>query len=69
MIEEAFGLHFILGAFLAGLFFTQRATGTRVFDDVQSKISAISTGFLAPRFLPRSHSILMPFAKWLWVLA
>ncbi|MFT4641450.1 MAG: Kef-type K+ transport system membrane component KefB [Verrucomicrobiales bacterium] len=50
MLAEAFHLHFILGAFLAGLFFTGRTFGTKIFDDVESKVTAISSGFLAPVF-------------------
>jgi Kef-type K+ transport system membrane component KefB len=50
LLAEAFGLHFILGAFLTGLFFTQRTVGTRVLEDVESKVSAVASGFLAPLF-------------------
>ena len=47
---EELGLHFILGAFAAGLFFQRSAVGQRVYDDVKGKVSAITTGFLAPLF-------------------
>ena len=50
ILAEVFGLHFILGAFLAGLFFTRRTLDRKVFEDVESKVSAISSGFLAPLF-------------------
>jgi len=50
LLAEILGMHFILGAFLAGLFFSRRTIETRVYDDVQRKVSAITTGFLAPVF-------------------
>ncbi len=50
VLAEWLGLHFILGAFVAGLFFTGRALGSSLYDDVSRKISAITTGFLAPVF-------------------
>jgi Kef-type K+ transport system membrane component KefB len=50
VLAEALGLHFILGSFVAGLFFTGRTLGTKVYDEVSGKINAITTGFLAPVF-------------------
>jgi Kef-type K+ transport system membrane component KefB len=50
VIAEALPMHFILGAFAAGLYFTKRAMDTDVFKGVQSRISGITTGFLAPVF-------------------
>ena len=50
LLAEAFGLHFILGVFLAGLFFTKRTSGTKVYEDVEGKVTAISSGFFAPLF-------------------
>ena len=50
LLAEALGMHFILGAFIAGLFFSRRAMETRVYENVQQKVSAITTGFLAPIF-------------------
>ena len=50
LLAEAFGLHFILGVFLAGLFFTKRTSGTKVFEEVEGKVTAISSGFFAPLF-------------------
>jgi Kef-type K+ transport system membrane component KefB len=50
LLAEALGMHFILGAFIAGLFFSRRAMEARVYEDVQQKVSAITTGFLAPIF-------------------
>lgn len=50
LLAEAAHLHFIFGAFMAGLFFTARTLGTKVFDDVSGKVTAITSGFLAPIF-------------------
>jgi len=50
LLAEAFGLHFILGVFLAGLFFNKRTSGTKVYEDVEGKVTAISSGFFAPLF-------------------
>ena len=49
-LAEALGLHFILGAFIAGLFFTRRTMSQQAYDDVSGKVGAITTGFLAPLF-------------------
>ena len=50
VLAEALDMHFILGAFLAGLFFSRRIGGKAVYEDVRNKINAITTGFLAPVF-------------------
>lgn len=50
VLAEALSLHFILGAFIAGLFFTKREMKNLVYEDVKNKIGAINTGFLAPIF-------------------
>jgi Kef-type K+ transport system membrane component KefB len=50
VLAEAFHMHFILGAFAAGLFFTKRTMDDQVFKGVQDRVSGITTGFLAPVF-------------------
>lgn len=50
MLAEALGLHFIMGAFVAGLFFSRGTPDPDTFEDVKKKISGITTGFLAPIF-------------------
>jgi len=50
LLAEWLEMHFILGAFIAGLFFSRRKMETRVYEDVQQKVSAVTTGFLAPIF-------------------
>lgn len=49
-LAEALHLHFILGAFMAGLFFGRQNFGTSTYDDVKKKVSGITSGFLAPIF-------------------
>lgn len=47
---ERLSLHFLLGAFAAGLLFTRRTTSEQLFESVRKRVSGISTGFLAPIF-------------------
>jgi Kef-type K+ transport system membrane component KefB len=49
-LAELLHLHFILGAFCAGLLFERRNTGGHVYDEVRKRFSAITLGFLAPIF-------------------
>jgi len=49
-LAEALHLHFILGAFMAGLFLGRHAIGQQTFVDVKKKVSGITNGFLAPIF-------------------
>ena len=50
LLAEWLQMHFIVGAFIAGLFFTKRALTAETFKDLQRKISGITVGFLAPVF-------------------
>jgi Kef-type K+ transport system membrane component KefB len=50
MLAEALGMHFILGAFLAGLFFRRRTFTPQTYDDILGKTKGLTTGFLAPIF-------------------
>lgn len=50
VLAETFGMHFILGTFIAGLFFSRRSMKTEIYEEVRRKVSAITTGFLAPVF-------------------
>ena len=49
-LAEALDLHFILGAFMAGLFFGRQTVGKGTYNDVRKKVSGITSGFLAPIF-------------------
>ena len=50
LLAEALGMHFILGAFLAGLFFVRRTIDPKVYSSIRSSLSAITMGFFAPLF-------------------
>ena len=47
---ELAGLHSVLGAFVAGLFLSEKAMGIRLSRDVQRMLSTVSVGLLAPIF-------------------
>jgi Kef-type K+ transport system membrane component KefB len=49
-LAELLGLHFILGAFMAGLFFGRQTAGSHVYKAVASKVSGVTRGVLAPIF-------------------
>jgi Kef-type K+ transport system membrane component KefB len=50
LLAEALHMHFILGAFVAGLFFGRRTIDAEIYEQVKSKVSGITGGFLAPVF-------------------
>ena len=50
VFAEEMGLHFIIGAFLAGMFFHPKVVDEEVFRRVEKQMSGITTGFLAPIF-------------------
>ena len=50
VLAELLDLHFIVGAFMAGLFFGRKTIDESAYDDVRSKVSAMTFGFLAPIF-------------------
>jgi Kef-type K+ transport system membrane component KefB len=50
VLAELVQLHFIVGAFMAGLFFGRKTIDEPSYDDVRSKTSAMTFGFLAPIF-------------------
>lgn len=50
LLAESLGMHFILGAFLAGLFFRRKTISETTYDDILSKLKGLTTGFLAPIF-------------------
>lgn len=47
---EVLGMHFILGAFMAGLFFQRSNLDDETFKSVRESTEAVATGFLAPIF-------------------
>lgn len=50
LLAELLNLHFILGAFMAGLFYQRRIAGEATYDDLMSKLSGVTMGFFAPVF-------------------
>jgi len=50
VLAELLELHFIVGAFMAGLFFGRKTISEAAFEDVRNKTSAMTFGFLAPIF-------------------
>jgi len=50
VLAEVLGMHFIIGAFMAGLLFVRRTIDSKTYQDVYKKVAAITRGFLAPLF-------------------
>jgi Kef-type K+ transport system membrane component KefB len=50
VLAEVLSIHFLIGAFLAGLFFVRRTIDEETYEDVFGKVSALTHGFLAPVF-------------------
>jgi Kef-type K+ transport system membrane component KefB len=50
VLAEVLAMHFIVGAFIAGLLFGRQTIDEAVYQDVKQKLSGITTGFLAPLF-------------------
>ena len=50
VFAELLGLHFIIGAFMAGLYFGSKIIDTQSYNSVKHAISAMTFGFLAPIF-------------------
>jgi Kef-type K+ transport system membrane component KefB len=50
VIAELLGLHYIVGAFLAGVFFQRPVVDPEVYERVEGQLSGLTTGFLAPIF-------------------
>ena len=50
VLAELLGLHFIVGAFVAGLYFGQNTIDLQSYEQIKNSISAMTFGFLAPIF-------------------
>lgn len=50
LLAEKLGMHFILGAFLAGLFFVRRTMADDVYNNIQTSLTSWTMGFFAPVF-------------------
>jgi Kef-type K+ transport system membrane component KefB len=77
VLAELLDLHFIVGAFMAGLFFGRKTIDESAYDDVRNKTSAMTFGFLAPIFfasvglrLDFAAVLVVPaFVAWLLIVA
>jgi Kef-type K+ transport system membrane component KefB len=49
-LAEALDLHFIVGAFFAGLYFRRRTVTEEDYNEVRKRIQGLTAGFLAPLF-------------------
>lgn len=50
LLAEVLGMHWILGAFMAGLFFEPERVGLEAYDDLKLIIGGITAGLFAPVF-------------------
>ncbi len=50
VLAELLGLHFIIGAFAAGLLFSRREVPKQHYEAVKGKVDALAAGFLGPLF-------------------
>ncbi len=50
LLAELLDMHFIIGAFVAGLFFVRGTIDEETYDDVMVKVNGLTKGFLAPLF-------------------
>ena len=50
VLAEVLGLHFILGAFMAGLFFERRRVGRHAYREIRETVNRVTSGFLGPIF-------------------
>ena len=49
-LAEALGMHWILGAFMAGLFFERARVGAQGYNEIKLICGAVTTGLLGPLF-------------------
>lgn len=50
VLAELLSMHFLIGAFVAGLFFKKNTIDEQAYEDISKKVSAVTYGFLAPVF-------------------
>lgn len=49
-MAEALGIHWIMGAFMAGLYFERSRVGARAYNEIKLVCGALTNGFLGPLF-------------------
>lgn len=50
LLAEALGMHWILGAFMAGLYFERSRVGSLAYNEMRLVFGAVASGFLGPLF-------------------
>ena len=50
VLAEYLGLHLIIGAFMAGMFFHPKVVDAKIYERVEQQMSGLTRGFLAPIF-------------------
>ena len=50
VLAEAMGMHFILGAFVAGLYFEKQRVGRRAYREIKATVNRLTEGFVGPIF-------------------
>lgn len=50
VVAEALDMHFLIGAFAAGVFFNRNIVGSRTYERLKTQSEAVTMGFLAPIF-------------------
>jgi len=50
VLAELLKMHFLIGAFAAGVFFNRNVVGVKTYDRLRSQTEALTMGFLAPVF-------------------
>ncbi|HMB60306.1 MAG TPA: cation:proton antiporter [Xanthomonadales bacterium] len=50
VISEAIGMHFVVGAYLAGLVFTRNTVDSKTYEQTMQHVEGMTTGFFAPVF-------------------
>jgi Kef-type K+ transport system membrane component KefB len=49
-LAEALGMHWIMGAFMAGLYFEESRVGARAYEDLRLIVNVLTAGLLGPMF-------------------
>jgi Kef-type K+ transport system membrane component KefB len=50
LLAELLGMHWVLGAFMAGLYFERSRVGALAYNEMKLVVNAITSGFLGPLF-------------------
>lgn len=50
VLADAMGMHFILGAFVAGLYFEKKRVGRRAYREIKATVNSLTDGLVGPIF-------------------